>query len=321
MEPTQTPDPGDPAAPPDDFVQSVGRAMRVLEVVSSHPALPVKSIARRCALNISTTYHLVRTLAYEGYLVRLPDGTYVIGDAVARRYHELVSSLARPPDSGTVLRHLSERVGLSAYLGLLHDGRVTVVEVIEGVGSPYLEDFEVGLDVSAHATALGKALLAAMPRRERHDLLSQHELRRFTANTAHGPRAARPRARHRGDRVSGGRARGVPRRCGLRGRRGAEAAPGGADVGGRCRDTGRGRARPGLLAGGAGRHRPGGRYVWTLTGSSARRDSLPTATPATTSGRPASSSTSGVSPLRAMSPAPATGAVSPATPQAEKTRA
>lgn len=187
MEPTQTPDSGDSAAPPDDFVQSVGRAMRVLEVVSSHPALPVKSIARRCALNISTTYHLVRTLAYEGYLVRLPDGTYVIGDAVARRYHELVSSLARPPGSGAVLHHLTERVGLSAYLGLLHDERVTVVEVTEGPGSPYLEDFEVGLDVSAHATALGKALLAAMPRRERHDFLAHHELRPFTANTRTDP--------------------------------------------------------------------------------------------------------------------------------------
>ena len=65
---------------PDDFVQSVGRAMRVLEVVGREPGLPVKAIARKCALNISTSYHLVRTLAYEGYLVRLPNGTYVIGE-------------------------------------------------------------------------------------------------------------------------------------------------------------------------------------------------------------------------------------------------
>ena len=60
---------------PDDFVQSVGRALRILETVSECAALPVKAVARRCRLNLSTTYHLVRTLAYEGYLVRLPDGT------------------------------------------------------------------------------------------------------------------------------------------------------------------------------------------------------------------------------------------------------
>lgn len=175
----------EPAAgpPPDDFVQSVGRAMLILEMVGSRPGLPVKAIARGCSLNVSTTYHLIRTLAYEGYLVRLPDGTYVIGDAVARRFHDLVGSLERPPEAAVVLQQLTERIGLSTYLGLLRDERVTVVEIAESPGSPYLEDFEVGLDISAHATALGKALLAALPPRRRRDLLLGHGLRPFTANT------------------------------------------------------------------------------------------------------------------------------------------
>jgi len=168
---------------PDDFVQSVGRAVRVLEVVGREPGLPVKAIARKCRLNISTSYHLVRTLAYEGYLIRLPNGTYVIGETVARRFHDLLTSLQRPPDAAVVLQQLSARVGLSSYVGLLQDERVTVVEVAEAAGSPYLEDFEVGLDVSAHATALGKALLMAMPPRQRHRFLATHELRPFTART------------------------------------------------------------------------------------------------------------------------------------------
>jgi DNA-binding IclR family transcriptional regulator len=172
---------------PDDFVQSVGRAVRVLEVVGREPGLPVKAIARKCDLNISTSYHLVRTLAYEGYLVRLTNGTYVIGESVARRFHDLLTSLERPPAAAPVLRHLSDRVGLSSYLGLLHEERVTVVEVAEAPGSPYLEDFEVGLDVSAHATALGKALLVAMAPRERHQFLATHELRPFTARTRTDP--------------------------------------------------------------------------------------------------------------------------------------
>src|SRR5262245_49728776 len=172
---------------PDDFVQIVGRAVRVLETVGREPGLPVKAIARKCGLNISTSYHLVRTLAYEGYLVRLPNGTYVIGESVARRFRDLVTSLERPPEAAVVLRQLSERVGVSSYLGLLHDERVTVIEVAEAPGSPYLEDFEVGLDVSAHATALGKALLVAMSPRERHRFLASHELRPFTARTRTDP--------------------------------------------------------------------------------------------------------------------------------------
>ena len=168
---------------PEDFVQSVGRAVRVLEVVGREPGLPVKAIARKCDLNISTSYHLVRTLAYEGYLVRLPNGTYTIGEAVARRFHELVTSFERPPEAAVLLRQLSERVGLRSYLGLLHEERVTVVEVAEAAGSPYLEDFEVGLDVSAHATALGNALLLGMAPQQRHRFLATHELRPFTTRT------------------------------------------------------------------------------------------------------------------------------------------
>jgi DNA-binding IclR family transcriptional regulator len=168
---------------PHDFVQSVSRALRVLELVSNSPGLPVKAIARRSGLNISTTYHLVRTLAYEGYLARQPDGCYELGAELPRRFHDLVGSLGRPPRSGQVLQHLAGTTGLSAYLGRFSGGRVVVAEVVEGPGSPYLEDFEVGLDVAAHATALGKALLAAMPRSSRRAYLTDQGLRPFTRNT------------------------------------------------------------------------------------------------------------------------------------------
>lgn len=174
---------------PDDLVRSVSRALRVLEVISSAPGLPVKAIARRAELNISTTYHLVRTLAYEGYVVRLSDGCYEAGPEVPRRYHDLVTSFEAPPAAGRVLRHLTEVTGLSAYLGLVRNGRVIVADMTEGPGSPYLEDLEIGLDVAAHATALGKALLASMPRAQRRQYLAEQGLRPFTRNTQTDPAA------------------------------------------------------------------------------------------------------------------------------------
>lgn len=173
----------DRPAPPDDFVQSVARALRILEVVTARPGLPVKAIARRCELNLSTTYHLVRTLAYEGYLDRLPEGTYVAGTELSHRFYDVLGALGRPPRSGSVLRHLAERTGLSAYLGRISDRSVVVVDYVEGPGSPYLEDFERGLSVSAHATALGKALLVALPSAERRVHLREQGMRPFTSRT------------------------------------------------------------------------------------------------------------------------------------------
>ncbi|MFI8526531.1 IclR family transcriptional regulator [Promicromonospora sukumoe] len=169
---------------PDDLVQSVARAFRVLEVVTRFPGLPVKAIARRSGLNLSTTYHLVRTLAYEGYVTRLKDGTYDVGEQVSHRFYEQLGSLGRGPNTREVLRHLAQSSGYSAYLGRISAGRVVVVDYAEAPGSPYIEDLERGLDVSAHATALGKALLLGMSRRERHELVVEAGMRKFTPRTA-----------------------------------------------------------------------------------------------------------------------------------------
>ena len=75
---------------PGDLIRSVSRALRIMEEVSRSPRpLPVKVIARRCQLHLSTAYHLVRTLCYEGYLVRAAGrrlrGRFRRGRALPRR--------------------------------------------------------------------------------------------------------------------------------------------------------------------------------------------------------------------------------------------
>jgi DNA-binding IclR family transcriptional regulator len=169
---------------PSDLVRSVSRALRILEEVgASHGPLAVKAIARRCELNLSTAYHLVRTLTYEGYLVRGRDGRYVLGGAVASRFHDLQASFDQPPEAHEVLAHLSATTRRTAYLGRFVSGRIVITDLVEGPESPYLEDLEVGLNVAAHATVIGKVLLSSLPRPRRAAYLAEQGMRRFTART------------------------------------------------------------------------------------------------------------------------------------------
>jgi DNA-binding IclR family transcriptional regulator len=167
------------------MIQSVSRALRVLEQVTQadHP-MPVKAVARRCGLNLSTTYHLMRTLCYEGYLTRQPDGTYAVGPQVAERFHELVGSFQRPPSATAVLRLLAASCGHTAYLARVSADRMVVTDVAEGPRSPWLEDLQVGLDTAAHATALGKSLLTTMPRSAMFRLLADQGMPQFTNRTS-----------------------------------------------------------------------------------------------------------------------------------------
>lgn len=169
---------------PTDLVRSVSRAFRILEEVGVSPApLTVKAIARRCGLHLSTAYHLVRTLSYEAYLVRDRDGRYMLGSSVARRFHDLQASFDQRPEVHEVLRHLSAMTRRTAYLGRFVSGRILITDLVEGPESPYLEDLEVGLNVAAHATVIGKVLLASLPPARRRAYLAEQGMRRFTTRT------------------------------------------------------------------------------------------------------------------------------------------
>lgn len=174
---------------PKDIVQSVSRALKLMDIIGSEPGLTVKQMARRLDMNPTTAYHLVRTLVYEGYLIRDELGNYAMGPAVSDRFRDLARAL-RGPDSVTVaLRRATAESGYSHYLAKFVGGRACVTAVAEGPHSPWLEDLVPGFDDGAHATALGKALLAALEPHRRERYLHEAGMRKFTDETLTDPAA------------------------------------------------------------------------------------------------------------------------------------
>ncbi|HEX5598486.1 MAG TPA: helix-turn-helix domain-containing protein [Micromonosporaceae bacterium] len=173
----------DPLAEPSDLIRSVSRALRVLEAVGRAPkGLTVKQIARRCELTVATTYHLVRTLAYEGYVIRREDGTYIVGLQVANRYRELVAAFRGPAEVGEALRRAAIETGYSHLLGRFVNGQVTITAVAEGTRSP-CEDLVPGFVEGPHANAIGKALLATLTPEQRYRYLREYGMRQYTPAT------------------------------------------------------------------------------------------------------------------------------------------
>jgi DNA-binding IclR family transcriptional regulator len=179
-----------PHGEPSDLIRSVSRALRVLEAVGQTPrGLTVKQIARRCELTTATTYHLIRTLAYEGYVARREDGTYVVGLEIADRFRELVAAFRGPATVMDTLRHAAAETGFSQYLGTFIGGQVVITTLAEGPRSPHTEDLVPGFDDGAHATALGKALLATLTHDQRLRYLKDQGMRGFTSTTFTQPEA------------------------------------------------------------------------------------------------------------------------------------
>lgn len=164
------------------LILSVRRALRLLEAVGDHPrGAQAKVLARQLDLPLATTYHLLRTLVHDGYLRKLPDGAFVLGDGV--------NALARGDGQQLPLRQvrpamaaLRDHISAATYLSLFVDGEIEVLQIVDSPRAPRA-DVPVGTAIGAHASALGKCILGQLPELELQDYLARHELADFTPRT------------------------------------------------------------------------------------------------------------------------------------------
>jgi IclR family transcriptional regulator, acetate operon repressor len=168
-------------APP-TLITSVQRALHLLRAAARTPGgAPAKQLAQTVGLPIGTTYHLLRTLAVEGYLQRLPNGCYVVGDEVASLLDQsrLQTLLQRCRPALTALREVT---GAPAYLAFHENREIVVKDIQDSPAAPRI-DIWVGFREAAHATAFGRCVLAFLDPEERHDYLARHPLHALTART------------------------------------------------------------------------------------------------------------------------------------------
>ena len=164
------------------LIGSVQRALRLVDIVANSPRpLPPKMLAAITGLTPGTTYNLVRTLVHEGYLSSEPDGL-VLGTRFPAFQQQIDSRGVFLARVRAALREVTEDVGATAYLSRFADGEMHLVDIVDAVRNPRIELW-VGLQSSAHATALGKQILADLPDEDRLDYLSRHRLEELTPRT------------------------------------------------------------------------------------------------------------------------------------------
>lgn len=163
------------------LIGSVVRALSLLEAAAEHGRpVQAKTLARLTGIPLPTTYHLLRTLVHEGYLERTEDG-YVVGELPSH-----LAAVGQEASAGLrarrVLRTLHDDLGAAAYLAVLDDGEIDLVDIVDSPAAPRT-DLWVGLHDAAHATALGKAIIGALPGDQRLDYLARHPMVDLTPRT------------------------------------------------------------------------------------------------------------------------------------------
>lgn len=164
------------------LITSVQRAFRLLEAAAGHEnGAPAKQLAREAGLPLATAYHLLRTMVHDGYLRKLDDGAFVLGDRLGTLHDggrvQALLTRVRP-----ALAALRDDLLTAAYLTFYEDGEIRVAEIVDGPRAPRV-DLWVGFEDAGHATALGKSVLRELDDASRRDYLSRHPLNDLTPRT------------------------------------------------------------------------------------------------------------------------------------------
>jgi DNA-binding IclR family transcriptional regulator len=121
----------------------------------------LSEIARLANLPTSTVHRLVTELAAWGLLERTPDVQYRVGEPLRSMGSQVMQAPSLQERGRRVMEDLSAATGSPVRLGVLHGGAVSFIE--KRAGHQPVTPGTQPRPLPAHASAMGKALLAFSP--------------------------------------------------------------------------------------------------------------------------------------------------------------
>lgn len=168
------------------LVQSVDRAVTVLEILARRGEAGVTEIAAELGVHKSTAFRLVVVLENRGLVEQTVDrGKYRLGFGILRLAGATATQLDLSRESRHVCERLAADLGETVNLAVLDDGYAINISQVRGTAAVSSHNW-VGQRTPLHATSSGKVLLAYQPAALRDELIGR-ELARYTPRTVTDP--------------------------------------------------------------------------------------------------------------------------------------
>jgi IclR family acetate operon transcriptional repressor len=165
--------------------RALGRALEVLEALARRrDGATLSALSRRLGSPKSSLLYLLRPMTRLGYLVRTPDGRYLLGPAAFTLAMAALSNRELPEMARPFLEDLAAKSGETALLATLA-GDVAAAVYIDKVESRNTVRYtaRIGERRPLYCSAIGKLLLAYLPPAKRQDYLRTTRLKAFTPQT------------------------------------------------------------------------------------------------------------------------------------------
>ncbi|MDT0465690.1 IclR family transcriptional regulator [Streptomyces gibsoniae] len=174
---------GEAAGPGAGGVQSVDRAVSVLEILARRGEAGVSEVAAEIDVHKSTAFRLLGALEARGLVEQAADrGKYRLGFGIVRLAGAVTARLDLTQQGRPVCERLIEEVGETVNIAVLQEHYAVNLYQVRGPGAVGSHNW-VGQLTPVHATSSGKILLAHLPAKERARVLAASGLRKLTPHT------------------------------------------------------------------------------------------------------------------------------------------
>ncbi|MGK5682244.1 IclR family transcriptional regulator [Actinoplanes sp. URMC 104] len=164
------------------LVQSVDRALAILEILARRRDAGVTDIGKELGVHKSTAFRLLAALESRGFVEQSEDrGSYRLGFGIVRLAGTVTAQLDITRQSRSACERLAAEVGETVNIAILDGDRAVNITQVRG-GASIASHNWVGQQTPLHATSSGKVLLAYAPADVRAAVLTA-PLQRFTAAT------------------------------------------------------------------------------------------------------------------------------------------
>jgi DNA-binding IclR family transcriptional regulator len=170
-------------AEPSGGVQSVDRAVTVLEVLARRGEARVTDVAGELGVHKSTAFRLLGALQERGLVEQDTDrGRYRLGFGIVRLAGAVTARMDLTKAGRPVCERLAREIGETVNLAVLREHYAVNIDQAQGATAVAAQNW-VGQLTPLHATSSGKVLLAYLPDASRDALLDAAGLTRYTDAT------------------------------------------------------------------------------------------------------------------------------------------
>jgi DNA-binding IclR family transcriptional regulator len=165
------------------FIQSVDRALSIIEILSKEKELGVTELSKRLNIHKSTIFSLLGTLQYRGYISQnLKTGKYQLSLKLFEIGHIVFDGLDLLKISRPYLEKLLTLHEETVHLVVLDNDEIIYIDKIESSQSIKISS-RIGSRLPVHCTGVGKAMIAFKSEQEIKEIIKHKPLKRFTSNT------------------------------------------------------------------------------------------------------------------------------------------